>query len=227
MITGQTYIDRSDTMYPSIANLFDINEIGDQGYFYTKEYSTIYGYVIEGDVNFPNGKVATQGDYFCYWSHDAEELFYVGKVAVFTRIGYRGQNIIGGPLEERGRLSYIDGCSDSLLIYPSRLGDPSLNMLHFPKGTEQSYHTHPSIRFGIVVRGTGYATINPWKNDDGDIIETNIQLETGAIFCIEQQEKHRFVTTGQEMVVLAYHPDGDWSPTDHNHTMLNRTYLTK
>jgi hypothetical protein len=29
------------------------------------------------------------------------------------------------------------------------------------------------------------------------------------------------------MRVIAYHPDGDWGPTDENHTMLNRTYIKK
>jgi hypothetical protein len=37
----------------------------------------------------------------------------------------------------------------------------------------------------------------------------------------------RFRTTNSNMVVIPYHPDGDWGPTDHNHSMLNRTYLTK
>ena len=47
------------------------------------------------------------------------------------------------------------------------------------------------------------------------------------MFCIEEREVHRFSTSNEEMVVLAFHPDGDWGPTDHNHTMLNRTYINK
>jgi hypothetical protein len=50
-------------------------------------------------------------------------------------------------------------------------------------------------------------------------------LEAGSIFCIEERENHRFQTINDTMKIIAYHPDGDWGPTDQNHTMLNRTYI--
>lgn len=221
MIIGPSYINKHNSMYPSSAYLFDRTEIGDLGYFHTNAISTTYGYVLDGEVTLSNSKTVKRGEYFCLWTQDAHMISYTGKMVAFDRIGFKGQNTIGGPLEEKGRLSYIDGCSDSLLIYPPRQGDPSLNMLHFPPNTKQSFHTHPSLRFGIVASGFGYASLV-----DGDD-EVSIKLEPGMMFCIEEQEKHRFVTDSKEMVVLAYHPDGDWGPTDHNHTMLNRTYLTK
>ena len=62
-----------------------------------------------------------------------------------------------GTLERRGRLRYIDGCTDSLLVPPWRLGEACLNHLHIPAGIEQTMHTHPSDRIGVVVRGTGGA----------------------------------------------------------------------
>jgi hypothetical protein len=42
---------------------------------------------------------------------------------------------IGGPIEETGRLRYIDGRTDSLLIPPVLRGDACLNLLHIPPGT--------------------------------------------------------------------------------------------
>ena len=228
MILGKTYIDRSDTMYPSFAFQFDSSEIGDMGYFFTKDLSTTYGYIFSGSLTLPNNKTVSKGEYFSFWSSQATEIKYTDcKFSVFIRVGYKGQDTTGGPVEGKGRLTYIDGCSDSILVYPPRLGDPSINLLHFPPYIKQTYHTHPSIRFGIVIGGSGYASINPRINVDGEEEETRYPLQEGMMFCIEEHELHRFVTEFQTMTVIAYHPDGDWGPTDHNHSMINRTYLTK
>jgi quercetin dioxygenase-like cupin family protein len=75
-------------------------------------------------------------------------------------------------------------------------------------------HTHPTVRLGTVVRGTGYAEFG------GQEVELNV----GDAFIIEPNEAHRFVTTYEEMVVVAYHPDSDYGPTDETHPMKNRTY---
>jgi quercetin dioxygenase-like cupin family protein len=211
-------LDYTDTMYPSHAALYNAGV--DQGLTYTSEYSTIYGYVFSGKVMLPNGMQANEGQYFCFWSWGCSEIAYTGKVVLITRIGFRGQNTVGGPLEKSGRLCYIDGCSDSLLIYPPRQGDPSLNALYFPPGVNQSFHIHPSLRLGTVVSGSGTACI---QSPEG---EKEIPLTPGTVFCIEERELHRFKTGNDSMVVVAFHPDGDWGPTDHNHSMINRTYIT-
>ena len=208
-------IDALDTMYPSYGEKV-VNAL-----YYSRPHSTMYGYVISGDVTFPNGNIAVEGQYFCFWAAKSESIRTTGETVIFTRLGFKGQNTIGGPIEDSGRLVYIDQCSDSLLVYPPRMGDPSLNQLHFPSGVKQSYHIHPSIRLGVVVRGNGYACIK--KSYD----EEQIELKPGVMFCIEEREQHRFMTNKEEMTVIAFHPDGDWGPTDHNHTMLNRTYITK
>jgi quercetin dioxygenase-like cupin family protein len=215
MIIGNQ-IDVLDTMYPSYGEKV-VNML-----YHARSYSTLYGYVISGEVAFPNGSVAVQEQYFCFWTGKGESIRTTGEVVIFTRVGFKGQNTIGGPIEESGRLVYIDTCSDSLLVYPPRMGDPSLNLLQFPAGVKQSYHIHPSIRLGVVVKGKGYACISEAGEDK------HIELEPGVVFCIQERERHRFMTpNNSEMTVIAFHPDGDWGPTDHNHTMLNRTYLTK
>jgi quercetin dioxygenase-like cupin family protein len=68
------------------------------------------------------------------------------------------------------------------------------------------------------VSGSGYACLSDGKK---------IKLKPETLFCIEEKENHRFITEKEPMVVIAFHPDGDWGPTDHNHTMLNRTYINK
>lgn len=212
---GTGTIDMRDTMYPSCAKRLTSET------WVTPDNSTVYGYVLSGFVQFPNGNKAFKGQYFSLWSLDGEQLTCSGEAFCVTRYGYKGQNVVGGPIEKSGRLCYIDSCSDSLLIYPPRMGDPSLNALYFPAGTNQTHHIHPSIRFGVVASGSGFACIK--KNEK----EIEIPLTKGLVFCIEEREIHRFRTEENEMVVVAFHPDGDWGPTDHNHTMLNRTYINK
>jgi len=100
----------------------------------------------------------------------------------------------------------------------TRIGFRGQDMF-FPPHVEQSYHIHPSIRIGMVISGSGTACVKEDK-----INEKEIPLTPGTLFCIEERELHRFKTNQSNMVVIAFHPDGDWGPTDHNHTMLNRTY---
>lgn len=208
-------IDKRQTMYPSIAFRTEGKDTVN-----VPPFATAYGIVMQGTVEVSACKTAQPGEYFCITNPSPASLTIPvsGNVAFFIRLGYLGQNLLGGPIDESGRLVYIDGCSDSLLVYPPRKGDPSLNHLYFPPKVEQSFHIHPSLRFGCVLAGKGYAELG-----DGKIIP----LEVGSVFCIEERERHRFVTKGDSMTVIAYHPDGDWGPEDHNHTMLNRTYVTK
>jgi mannose-6-phosphate isomerase-like protein (cupin superfamily) len=208
-------IDALDTMYPCHANKVSNST------FECTPYSTAYGYILNGEAHFPNGNVAKEGQYFCFWIGKNSSIKITGETVIFTRLGFKGQNMVGGPIEESGRLVYIDSCSDSLLVYPPRLGDPSLSMLHFPAGVNQSFHIHPSIRLGVVAKGNGIAWTKTASN-----MHKNVELKEGMMFCIEERENHRFSTESESMTVIAFHPDGDWGPTDHNHTMLNRTYLT-
>ncbi|WP_144106805.1 hypothetical protein [Paraburkholderia sp. BCC1886] len=244
-ITDKNHIDLRDSMYPTEAFLLDERrpsiDIKARG-------ATVYGYVLSksgkktGDVaaqllhewaGNPNGMSRTlfAGEAFSFpikgsverdpfisiFDDDLEDV----AVMLVVRYGFLGQQNFGVAVEAKGRLSYIDGCSDSLLIYPPRLGDPSLNHLHFPPGILQSVHIHPSFRVGMVVSGSGLAS----TFEDGR--ETTAALQPGMLWYIEEMEQHRFITETSQMDVLAFHPDGDWGPEDHNHTMLNRTYLKK
>ena len=94
----------------------------------------------------------------------------------FKQNSYRAYTHIGGPVEATGRLKYIDGCTDSLLIPPVKKGDPCLNHLHFPKNIRQTPHTHPSHRIGIVINGEGEC-VTPFGN---------LPLVEGCIFVIKE-----------------------------------------
>jgi quercetin dioxygenase-like cupin family protein len=150
-----------------------------------------------------------------YFSVAGSAMLRGGCGLVITREAYRGFFHVGGPIEETGRLRYIDGCTDSLLIPPVKLGDACLNLLHIPPGTRQSAHTHPSIRVGLIVRGTGNC-VTP---------EHEFALRPGLAFVIAADQLHSFHTENDSLLVVAYHPDSDFGPTDECHPMVNRTIL--
>lgn len=144
-----------------------------------------------------------------------------GRGMVVSRRGWKGLPMVAGPIEQMGRLRYIDGCTDSLLIPPVKMGDPCLNLLYFPPGIDQTAHTHPSDRIGIILSGHGLC--HAW--DDGSPTEL-IDLKAGMLFTIHTDGKHKFSTPfGEEMRVLAYHPDSDFGPRDDDHPMINRTIV--
>lgn len=140
----------------------------------------------------------------------------LSKAMVISALGWLGMMVIGGPLEERGRLRYIDGCTDSLLVPPVRLGDPCLNGLWFPLLTQQTTHTHPSMRIGMVVRGRGRCVTD----------EDDYELRPGMRFLIHADGDHRFETPSDSgLTVVAWHPDSDCGPTDVDHPMVRRTMV--
>jgi hypothetical protein len=209
-------IDMRDTMYPTYSLMVrnDVAEIKAKDI----SWSTAMGYSY-GAAEIKNGDksmLLQPGDYFSFTVKENNvTIASMDNLFIVFRLGFMGHNLIG-QTETRGRLSYIDGCSDSLLVYPPRLGDASLNYLYFPKNINQSYHTHPSIRIGCVISGNGIS--------DTDVPNPLVE---GTHFCLEEQELHRFRTENSEMRIIAFHPDGDWGPTDENHTMINRTYVKK
>ena len=118
-------------------------------------------------------------------------------------------------MEEVGRLKYIDGCTDSLLIPPIMLGDPCLNLLFFPPKIHQTQHTYPSMRVGMVVRGRG-CCVTPYEE---------ATLAPGVVFVIPTDGLHSFHTEDSSMTVIANHPESDFGPTHEEHPMINRTIV--
>eukprot|EP00630_Chrysocystis_fragilis_P006851 CAMPEP_0197394272 /NCGR_PEP_ID=MMETSP1165-20131217/4786_1 /TAXON_ID=284809 /ORGANISM="Chrysocystis fragilis, Strain CCMP3189" /LENGTH=259 /DNA_ID=CAMNT_0042919959 /DNA_START=92 /DNA_END=871 /DNA_ORIENTATION=- len=143
-----------------------------------------------------------------------------GGSGLFIALREKGNTLftLGGPIEEQGALRYIDGCSDTLLIAPMRLGEPCLNYLHFPSKTKQTRHTHPSSRVGLVMRGRGTCFY-------GQADEHQVPLRVGTAFVIPRDVDHYFETDDAILDVIAWHPDSDFGPTDDNHPMINRTIL--
>jgi len=179
---------------------------------------TAFGFIHAGETRLASGsreRRLRQGEYFCLAVTD-RLIVDGGEGFLVLHLGYTGLNTVGGPIERRGRLRYIDGCSDSLLVGPAVRGDPCFNLLHFPPGIDQTIHTHPSIRAGQVHSGRGVCRT-----------ESGVQaLEAGRLFFLHPGAPHAFAT-GQDadMLLTVYHPDSDFGPTHDEHPMLNRTFV--
>lgn len=138
-----------------------------------------------------------------------------GRILLIGQPGATHPFMVGGPIEERGRLRYIDGCTDSLLIPPWRKGEACLNLLHLPPGIEQTMHTHPSDRIGVVVSGQGQCVTPDGTTD----------LRPGLLWRLPADAPHRFRTEGHALRIVAWHPDSDVGPTDDEQPMLSRTII--
>ena len=209
-------IDQTQTMYPtkmnSIKKDIEIDEAN----------MTAYGFLTEGQftatTTLDTVYEIQENQYFCL--KGPIKFKGKGQMFIIIRYGFNGIDQVGMS-EKNGRLSYIDGCTDTLLVSPPRLGDPCLNYLHFPIGIYQTQHLHPSIRMGIVINGKGEAFQEESVKSKG----WKLPLSKGCMFCLEEGEIHSFSTEGNYMDIIAYHPDSDYGPTDFNHPMLNRTYI--
>jgi hypothetical protein len=209
--------------------------------FPLKESSSYIGFVISGYLKIETNKMcrhALFGEAFSINSTgyiEANGSTIVVEVlhtqGDYPQTGFRAMNLSTGRLESEGRLKYIDGCTDSLLIPPVKMGDPCLNHLHFPPNIDQTQHTHPSHRIGVVYKGHG-TCVTPFGE---------VELTPGLIFIIREWDgetmalgldgnsypigTHAFRTYGEPMDVIAFHPDSDFGATDVNHPMINRTYV--
>jgi mannose-6-phosphate isomerase-like protein (cupin superfamily) len=138
-----------------------------------------------------------------------------GQALVVSSLGYLGMPLFGGPLENDGRLRYLDNCTNSLLLAPPVRGEPCLNFLKLPGATRQTPHTHPSLRVGLVFSGHGRC-----QTADGFL-----PLEAGIVFVIPPGALHSFQSERDDLRIVIYHPDSDTGPTHEDHTMLNRTLI--
>lgn len=177
---------------------------------------THFGFVADGNPRITNSSGGYELSPGMYFSAPGETLLEgEARVLVATRHQYLGFFQLGGPIERTGRLRYIDGCTDSLLVGPVIAGDPCLNLLHFPPGIHQTAHTHPSLRAGIVARGEGRCHLE----------DETLELREGQPFYIPAETLHNFATTDREMLVIAYHPDSDCGPSHDDHPMINKTEI--
>lgn len=198
--------------YPSKLNIWNSNSLElDEGY-------THFGFVFNESIQLKkDNRVFDIYENMYFSVADKAQIIGLDKSIGFvvSRKNYKGFFNIGGPIENKGRYKYIDGCSDSLLISPVSFGDPCLNLLYFPENVNQTPHTHPSIRVGIIVKGEGSCILSGKK----------ISLKKGQVFIINSDILHSFNTLDSDMIIVVYHPESDFGPTNNNHPMINKTII--
>lgn len=199
--------------FPTTADAWNVYRDCDE-WRWEKEGDSAYGYVVAAT------RLITSAGVFhlrpgMYFAAPAPVAVRGGSGLVIVRHGFRSLFSVGGPIEPTGRLRYIDGCTDTLLIGPPRAGDPCLNHLHFPPNIVQTMHTHPSVRIGCVARGRGEC-VTP---------STRIPLRPGMCWHLPVDSPHCFYTYRESMDIVAWHPDSDTGPRDEDHPMINRTLV--
>ena len=117
----------------------------------------------------------------------------------------------------QGNLSYMDGGTNSTAIEPARKGLPVVNYVHFPEGMNQTLHTHPSQRIGLVLTGTGSIELN-----GGNFFP----LHQGSAFWMDRNELHNFMcNSGDDVTLFVFAPDSGMGPTDEVNPLKARTYI--
>lgn len=213
------HLDATDGMYPC------------ESFWWTKsgavgmKTASVYGYCLNGGFQVQNDLdtfMVSEGNFFSMSGLvDFDPITEDSQLWTVVRYGFKVPQQLGR-VESNGRLSYIDGCSDSVLVSMPRYGDPVLNYLHFPEDIYQTQHTHPSVRLGIVISGTGEAFRDETAQSGSS---WRYPLTKGCMFMLEEQELHSFCTEDSHMDIIAFHPDSDTGPTNENHSMINRTYI--
>jgi quercetin dioxygenase-like cupin family protein len=184
--------------------------LGDEG--------THFGYVADGRISLSCAAGLFDIGTGLYFSVPGPAVIAAenGKGFTCTRLGYWGMFALGGPIECEGRLRYIDGATDSLLLAPVLKGDPCLNMLHLPAGINQTAHTHPTDRIGLIVSGLGTCRT----------LDASFDLLPGNVFVLAAGTIHSFHTNDSDLRLVVYHPDSDFGPSHDDHPMLNRTLVS-
>lgn len=206
-------IDLSQDSFPAILRTWQGNSLE------LPANGTHFGYIYQGQSllsrqSEPEGYRVRSGMYFCLPGAGRIE----GETSsgmVVTRLNYSGMFSLGGPIEPTGRFAYIDGGTSSLLIPPMMCGDPCLNAMYFPPYVDQTLHTHPSYRIGLVVAGQG--TLEDWQ--------TVTHLEPGMMFLILANSLHKFRTAERNLTVVVFHPDSDTGFTHRDNPILKRTMV--
>ena len=216
-------LEDSNSQYPlavhGYENISEENKLNNGIEF--ANLGTAWGFVQCGEIDFTVDSrrwTVHANEWFCLQQSDFNKIELKSKTKLFLIFmrGPKGLNSMGGPLEDQGRLRYIDNCTDTVLYSPPIKGDPCLNFLCFPKDVIQTPHFHPTVRCGIVVSGQGICEVGTDK----------YSLSPGKIFFLPANTEHRFCTTENSFLkVIAFHPDSDYGPTHENHPMINRTWF--
>ena len=167
------------------------------------------------------------GDSVYYISASKEEVYLKKGPAVIhsqycaTVIrGFMGSPVTAS-LSEGTVLPYVNGCSTRQLIYPQRIGDPTLQFLKIPAySKEQAHHIHWTVRVVYILKGLGESIVGM----EGKSV--SVTLKEGMVCILEPMCPHHFETPhGKSIEVVPLHVFSSAGAAETNHPMFNGTYL--
>lgn len=205
IIQPKTSVNISDRNVLTISNQIDNKELGNK-FILAKNCSLV------SDSLSANGTFAVVTDEICSINVEEDGGYLIINTPGYNPIEHQMSFIASG---KPGNLSYIDGCSNSNIIHPPRNGDPCINYLYIPPFTEQTFHTHPSLRIGMILGGEGVCNL---KNGP-------VKLEKNLCFVLDRHEHHRFMTNEHALWLMVFHPDSEDGPRDEFNPMKTRTYV--
>lgn len=153
----------------------------------------------------------------CFGAYTNNHAIVTGSAIIIEFMGINFPRTVMAEIKsgEPGDLSYIDGCSNSVIVAPPRNGEPCINYLYFPPNITQTHHVHPSVRIGLVLSGEGKATV----------AGKDYLLTEGTAFILDRFDRHGFSTENSHMSLAVFHPDSESGPTDEFNPMKSRTYI--
>jgi len=167
------------------------------------------------------------GDSIYYLSDDKNEAYLKkGPIKITSEHcatvirGYMGSPVTAS-LKEGTVLPYVNGCSTRQIIYPQRLGDPTLQFLKIPAySREQAHHIHSTARVVYILKGSGESIVGMEGKS------TSVKLEEGMVCILEPMCPHHFETPhGQHIEVVPLHVFSSTGALETSHPMFNGTHL--
>lgn len=167
------------------------------------------------------------GDSVYYISADKTEAYLkkgpltISSLHCATLIrGFMGSPVTAS-LKEGTVLPYVNGCSTRQIIYPQRLGDPTLQFLKIPAySKEQAHHIHSTARVVYILNGSGDSIVGMEGKS------TTVKLEAGMVCILEPMCPHHFETPhGEHLEVVPLHVFSSVGSIESSHPMFNGTHL--
>jgi hypothetical protein len=188
---------------------------------------SLFGFVLTGDIRLFDEhnfiQEITENRWFA--ANSVENIVVDSADVLLIEMANYKAPLATGEVEPQGRLKYIDGAFNSLLMSPPKKGDPCLNALYMAGKIDQTPHTHPSTRIGFILRGQ--VTVRIWDKEGEDATITDeLLLKKGDAWFMDKDTIHSFHTeASDDMCLFAFHPDSDFGPTDEEAPMINRTII--
>jgi quercetin dioxygenase-like cupin family protein len=188
---------------------------------YTSDYFVGTSYLMgkNSSISINDGGYSVSGTNF---AGQTGNLFTVYDESTFVHIKFYGLSMNDERLfvphgNPKGNLSYMDGGTNTTAVNPGRLGLPVINYVHFPAGMEQTLHTHPSQRIGLILSGKGQIEL-----DKGVMFP----IKEGDCFVMERNVLHNFMCNqGEDVTLFVFSPDSGTGPTDEINPLKVRTYV--